>query len=305
MANIELKDLTLRNTGNVPRHTRPLLLILLILAIAAVAVYAPRLRKTRPPKPAQPCADAAAQPAAPDTARILAGIRAAAERGDLIEARNQAYASLEQATHPEITGALETQLAELNFKLLFTPSEMPEKTEYIVQPGDSLIRIAKKFHTTVELIKKSNVLQRSVLHPGDRLRIFNATFAIAVSKQRNDLLLTANNRFFKRYRVGTGKYGTTPVGTFVIADKIEEPPWWRPDGKMVPFGDKENVLGTRWMSFEATGETPKVRGYGIHGTWEPETIGQQASAGCVRMHNHDVEELFTIIPLGTQVIITE
>ena len=74
---------------------------------------------------------------------------------------------------------------------------------------------------------------------------------------------------------------------------------------MVPFGDKENILGTRWMSLTATGETPPARGYGIHGTWEPATLGKQSSAGCIRMRNSDVEELFMLVPEGTPVTIVE
>jgi len=182
---------------------------------------------------------------------------------------------------------------------------MPEKEEYVVRSGDSLARIARKFKTTVDLIKKSNALQRSMLHPGDRLRIFKGTFTLTISKSRNDLVVKVNDRFFKRYRVGTGKFGTTPTGTFVITEKIEQPPWWRPDGKMIPFGDKANVLGTRWMSLQATSTTNAARGYGLHGTWEPETIGLQASAGCVRLLNSDVEELFLLVPTGTRVVITE
>jgi len=45
-----------------------------------------------------------------------------------------------------------------------------------------------------------------------------------------------------------------------------------PDGKMIPFGDKANVLGTRWMSLQATSTTNAVHGYGLHGTWEPERL---------------------------------
>ncbi len=115
----------------------------------------------------------------------------------------------------------------------------------------------------------------------------------------------AGDRFFKRYKVGTGKHGTTPAGIFVINDKIPEPPWWRPDGQVVPFGDKENVLGTRWLSLKPVEGTDPVRGYGIHGTWAPETIGKQASAGCVRLLNEDVEQLYVLLPLGARVVIEE
>jgi len=46
-----------------------------------------------------------------------------------------------------------------------------------------------------------------------------------------------------------------------------------------------------------------LTGYGIHGTWEPETVGSAVSKGCIRMLNTDVEELFDIVPVGTAVTI--
>ena len=47
------------------------------------------------------------------------------------------------------------------------------------------------------------------------------------------------------------------------------------------------------------------KGYGIHGTNEPELIGQQVSHGCIRMLNEDVEELFDVVSIGTPVSITD
>jgi lipoprotein-anchoring transpeptidase ErfK/SrfK len=46
-------------------------------------------------------------------------------------------------------------------------------------------------------------------------------------------------------------------------------------------------------------------GYGIHGTWDKESLGKQSSAGCIRLQNSDIEELFTIIPLHTKVKIID
>jgi lipoprotein-anchoring transpeptidase ErfK/SrfK len=48
-----------------------------------------------------------------------------------------------------------------------------------------------------------------------------------------------------------------------------------------------------------------ITGYGIHGTTEPDKIGQQVTAGCVRMRNEEVEELYTLIPVGTEVTIQD
>ena len=137
------------------------------------------------------------------------------------------------------------------------------------------------------------------------MRVLKADFDIRVSVQSNDLIVSMGGEFFKRYPVGTGKYEKTPLGTFAIIEKIKKPVWWRPNGKEVPFGHPDNILGTRWMSLRATGETPDVRGYGIHGTWKEETIGKSESAGCVRLRNKDAEELFMIVPAGTPVTIGE
>ena len=156
------------------------------------------------------------------------------------------------------------------------------------------------------IVKANAIANPNLIQVGDRIQILDKpAFAITVGKTRNDLLLTLNGAFFKRYTVGTGKFGRTPVGTFRIQDKIENPPWWRPDGKVVPFGAPENILGTRWLSLAATGETPPVRGYGIHGTWDNTSLGKQSSAGCIRMNNREVEELFMLVPEGSPVTIVE
>lgn len=299
-----LKDnLTLRREEG-GRH--PLLIIVLVLVMAGLAVgiggYAwKRYQSVQSANQARTAAEARVAP----EQQTLAQIRSLLAAKSLVSARELCYRSLEQCQDPGVVTDVERLLGQINMNLLLTPAPMPEKVDYVVQGGDSLERIAKKFGTTVELIRTGNDLQARMIHPGDRLTIFKAVLTLAVSKSRNDMLLKANDRFFKRYQVGTGQYGKTPVGTFIVSEKIMEPPWWRPDGKMIPFGDKENVLGTRWMSITPAKGTPSVSGYGIHGTWEPDTIGKQASAGCIRLVNSDVEELFMLIPLGTRVVIAE
>jgi lipoprotein-anchoring transpeptidase ErfK/SrfK len=95
--------------------------------------------------------------------------------------------------------------------------------------------------------------------------------------------------------VGTGAYDRTPIGTFEIVDKVVDPVWWK-GSRAIPFGDPENILGTRWMSIN-------VPGFGLHGTWDDSTVGSSSSAGCVRMRNADIEEVFDIVPVGTKVVI--
>ena len=87
------------------------------------------------------------------------------------------------------------------------------------------------------------------------------------------------------------------MGTFKIITRIPNPVWYT-QGAVVPTDSPENVLGSRWMGIDK-------KGYGIHGTIDPEAIGKQATAGCVRMTNRDAEELFDIVPVGTEVTIVD
>lgn len=219
------------------------------------------------------------------------------------EAKGNIEAAAETArtiveSHPGSDAVKEAHslLGDYNIRLLFSRRITPGTQEYVVQPGDSLQGIAQKFGTTIELVREMNKEIRTgdILHPNDRLKICAMTFSILVDKSANTLTLKADERTVKIYPVGTGKEGTTPVGEFTITNKIVEPEWFKPGGGVVPYGNKENLLGTRWMGFDSPG-------YGIHGTWEPDTVGYQSSAGCIRMLNNDVEELFIIVPVGTKV----
>ncbi|MDE0839811.1 MAG: L,D-transpeptidase family protein [Kiritimatiellae bacterium] len=224
----------------------------------------------------------------------------------LLEARQLFEEILEQPVRRTVHERAEKGLGDVNIRLTMSPMNSPEKEKYVVRSGDSLDRIAKKFGTTIQLVQRSNmIMNRNLIRKGDNFLVFNGSFRLEVSKTRHDMVLYLNDKFFKRYRVGTGKFGRTPVGTFEIVERISEPTWWRPDGKEIPFGHPENILGIRWMEIRATGDTPDVKGYGIHGTWQPESIGKAESAGCIRMINDEVAELFDLLPLHTAVVIVE
>ena len=225
-------------------------------------------------------------------------------KGKLQEARIKYLDLLQTLSDPKLITECEKRLGNINIALLVSAMPMEEKVEYVVQRGDAIQKIAKKFGTTDDLIiAQNNLKTNDVLRVGDRLKVLKGTFSIEISKSRNELLLKLNNRFFKRYSVGTGKEGKTPIGKFVITNQKEKNPTWWKDNKAIPFGHPDNILGTRWMAIKAVGDTPDVKGYGIHGTWEDASIGKSESAGCIRMHNKDAEELFMLVPPGTEVTI--
>jgi lipoprotein-anchoring transpeptidase ErfK/SrfK len=168
----------------------------------------------------------------------------------------------------------------------------------VIQRGETLGALADRHGTTVSLIMRSNQLSGNVIRVGDRLRIFQGTLRVWVDKSDNVLKVYLNDAFFLRYRVGTGQHSRTPAGAYRITLRQKHPTWYRPDGKEIPYGDPENLLGTHYLKLN----TP---GIGLHGTWEPHTIGSQSSAGCVRLLNEHIEELHDLLPVGTEVEIVE
>ncbi|MBN2482941.1 MAG: L,D-transpeptidase family protein [Candidatus Omnitrophica bacterium] len=218
-------------------------------------------------------------------------------QGEFLDARNAYKQVLESTQDPQVMEEARGFLEGANMKLLFSPVMDECSTEYVVKPNDMLIKIAKQYGTTVALIQRANTLSSHIIRPQQKLKVNTCPFSIAVDKSQNVLFLKRNGEIFKTYPISTGTNGSTPVGTFKIINKLKNPTWFR-TGAVIPPDSPENILGSRWMGFDE-------KGYGIHGTKAPDKIGEQVTLGCVRMFNHDVEELYDVVPVGTEVVIVE
>lgn len=256
---------------------------------------------TVPAKPA-PASVAATDTASSDsTARaLLATADQAVTHEQWLEARRTYQQILQE--HPTSPEAIQAQqrLGEINIRLLLSPSSAPDAPFYqesMVELGDTLGKIARQHHTTVELLRVINHIPHDKILVGRPLRVPRVTFSVIVDKSQNTLTLKANEEVIKVYTVSTGKEDQTPVGTFTIVNRLVDPPWYTARG-VIPPGSPENILGTRWMGFSKPS-------YGIHGTTDASTIGQSVTAGCVRMRNDEVEELYTFLPIGTDVTIVD
>ncbi|TVY02042.1 L,D-transpeptidase family protein [Cohnella terricola] len=109
-------------------------------------------------------------------------------------------------------------------------------------------------------------------------------YTIEVYPQRHRMVVKAQGQVFKTYPIAVGNPSTpTPVGEYQIVFKGKD---WAP------------YFGPRWLGLNVPWGN-----YGIHGTNKPYSIGQHLSHGCIRMRNHDVKELYDMIPIGTTVSI--
>jgi len=193
---------------------------------------------------------------------------------------------------------IQEKVSSLNVNIVFSKVVTDRDVLYEVEPGDTLSKIAKKFGTTVELIKASNSLKDDMIRAREKLKVSKTGYKILIDKSQNILTVFFDDgELFKVYRVSTGKDNCTPVGIFKVVNRIKDPVWYT-QGAVVPAESPDNILGSRWLGLS-------VEGYGIHGTTEPDTLGQQVTAGCIRMINSEVEELYMIIPSGTEVTIVD
>ena len=218
-------------------------------------------------------------------------------KGDLLAAKGLYQRLINEFPNSGEVMNLEKRVEDINIKLLFSSTLTPKSIVYEIKPGDTITKIAREFKTTGDLIMKSNNLTNDRILPGRRIKIWTAPFSILVDKSQDTLILKTDEEIIKTYIVSTGKNNSTPLGTFKITNKLINPTWFKA-GAVVAAGSPENILGTRWLGFN-------LPGYGIHGTTDPKSLGKQVTEGCVRMLNSDVEELYSIVPVGTEVTIVD
>jgi LysM repeat protein len=220
------------------------------------------------------------------------------ESRDFLALRETYQKIMEKFPNSDNVQKAQEGLENTNVLILFSSIPTPDSVSYEIQEGDTLAKIAKKFSNTQDMILKANGLRNPKVVPlGRKLKVHNEKFSIIVDKSQNILTLKSADKIVKTYCVSTGINNCTPVGTFKIVNKIIDPPWYTA-GSVVPPDSPKNILGTRWLGLS-------VQGYGIHGTTEPQSIGKQITSGCVRMKNSDVEELYQIVPEGTEVVIVD
>jgi len=137
---------------------------------------------------------------------------------------------------------------------------------------------------------------------------YNGNYApgtILVSTVERRLYLILPDHQAMRYGIGVGRPGFTWAGTKTISRKAEWPAWTppatmlrrRPDLPRHMAGGIDNPLGARAMYLGSSI-------YRIHGSNEPDTIGEAVSSGCIRMTNEDVQDLYERVKVGTRVIVS-
>ncbi len=131
---------------------------------------------------------------------------------------------------------------------------------------------------------------------------------IVIDTSSRHLYLVESGGRAMQYGIGVGRQGFAWHGTAAVKRKAEWPGWTppsdmmkrRPDLPLHMEGGIENPLGARALYLYQGNHDTMFR---IHGTNEPDTIGQAVSSGCIRMMNADVIDLYQRVPIGTRVVV--
>jgi LysM repeat protein len=171
---------------------------------------------------------------------------------------------------------------------------------YVVQSGDSYDRIAKRHKISNALLYDLNNRPRDakMLHPGDNLKVPKGEPRLLVRKRDFTASLYFGEFLVRQYIVAHGRNNNTPEGASIIGSMTIDP-----EKSARGANDPRGEMKLRWVGLDPyTDQRGDTRtGIGFHGTQYPESIPGMTSAGCIRMKDADVLELYDIVREGNKV----
>ncbi len=252
------------------------------------------------------------------------------EQGKLVAARDTlSRAYFTEALPADKEELARKRLTELAQKTIFSP-DIVEGDEY-VEPyttieGDTLQAIERRKELRVPwglLAKINSIADPQKLPSKKTIKLVKGPFHAVVVKRNftMDVYLQREGLpkvFVNRYTVGLGRNGHTPVGSWRLrlgimdmpatdsqpavkgqSGKLRHARWDPPETAdseySIEYGEPDYPRGPRglWNILEGTDPTTrKMKGYGIHSTSEPASIGKESSLGCIRLADKDIEELY-------------
>jgi lipoprotein-anchoring transpeptidase ErfK/SrfK len=229
------------------------------------------------------------------------------DQGELAEAQ-LALSTL--YANPHLAADQAKQVTELLDKLagtvIYSRQSFLERP-YVVQPGDTIERIAQQYKVPWQLLARINGLmppsspnsdetvKDQPLSAGKELKVVRGPFDAVVQLDKRQLTLMVQNRYAGRFSIGVGRDLPKLDGQYTIGEKKLNPTYYGPDGTTINPSDPKNPLGSAWI-----GLTDRI---GIHGTADPQCIGRDDNRGTICVGDRDLQDLFGILSVGSRVTI--
>ena len=284
-------------------------------AVASIPESSAAPESTQPPPSVEP--PPAVSPERSPT-QVLMQAAALIRSGDVVEARRVLSSALRArdlspADSAEVRGVLEV----LNDGMIFGPEVTPGDPYtrlYEIRSGDALSRIANReaVKTNWRFIQRINgINDPSRIRVGQRIKLVQGPFHAEVEKgsHRIDVWLGEGDEaiFVRSLPVGLGEFNSTPQGAFRVrrGGKMKNPSWTNPrTGEQFGADDPKNPIGEYWIGLDGIDQNNlQERGFGIHGTIEPDSIGQDRSMGCVRLADADIALVYEMLTEANSVVL--
>lgn len=226
-----------------------------------------------------------------------------AAQNELVMAREIYNIALHDRNVGSYFHLVQQRLTDLNETLIFSNSIIsgdPYVERHVIKNGDRLIHLARDMKVDWRFLARINgISDPGKIRLGQTIKLVKGPFHAVIDKSdfRMDVYIgqpdTEGRRMYVRsFPVGLGEFDSTPVGEWVVkpASKLIDPPWRNPrTGEYFSSTDLNNPIGERWIGLKGLDpQTELMSGYGIHGTIDPESIGEQRSMGCIRMKPDDI-----------------
>jgi len=237
---------------------------------------------------AAPPSDAASE----TVSEQLAAAEAKLAAGEVLQAHRE-FSKL-YWNHKELRPQLQEKI-DATARSIFFESQPHFIEPYVIQSGDRMEVVAKNYQLSWEYLARLNRTEPRRIQIGQKLKVLKGPFAAVVELHAFELIVHLQGYYVKRYHVCTGKDNSSPIGKFAVLNKVVNPPYTGPDGKVIAADDPSNPLGERWIDL---GDS-----YGIHGTIDPDSIGKAESRGCIRLRDQDVIEVYNFLVKGSEVVI--
>lgn len=237
--------------------------------------------------------------------RLQAGLALLAQNKP-VEARSMLTSALDSPNiSPADADRIRLELTKLNQRMIFGPEVMagdPFASSYTIEAGDSLAKLPRKLNLKVDwrfLQRINNIAAPEKIRVGQKIKLIKGPFHAVINKRdfRMDVYMgdaagRGERVFVASMMVGLGEFGATPEGVFAVRSnsKLVDPAWTNPrTGEYFASGDPKNPLGKYWIGLIGISDNIRdLETYGIHGTIDPDSIGEMRSMGCVRLGADDV-----------------
>jgi LysM repeat protein len=251
------------------------------------------------------------QDVSPGERATIAAARRRHESGQVIEARQELNALLRTDLSPAGQAEVRRLLTRLADETVFSKARLaddPLIETYAIQSGDVLINVGRRYDVPAGAIMRINGIKDARrIRAQQEIKVPRGPFNLRIYKSQFRMDVYLQDLYVRSFPVGVGANASTPEGVWRVKNRLPNPTFYPPpsadDKRIIAADDPKNPLGEHWIGLEyVEGNAVNTDKYGIHGTIEPESIGRNASLGCVRMHNQDVAFVFDLVQPGRSTV---